>query len=279
MIRRRALIAGLAASGLFASVSIGARRPAFWSDRLSVRTEGTGRDVILIPGLGSGPAVWDRLRADVPDARYTLTHVRGFAGLQPRSNRQGPLLDGITDALARYIREARMVRPLIVGHSMGGLIAIKLAARTDVAASGALIIDMLPQGAGMIGGTAEGTGYLASQLHGYFTRTKAGRQALANILMQAGNGGGAHDPDVIALALEELANSDVTPLLPDIGAQLRVLAAATADPQIVASQRARYAAAYESAPKVRIDVVSPSGHLVMADQPAAVARAVRALLR
>ncbi len=55
---RRALLAG-AVAALAALPLASALAAPFASDRITVRTEGAGPDVILIPGLNSSPRAWD----------------------------------------------------------------------------------------------------------------------------------------------------------------------------------------------------------------------------
>ncbi len=47
---------------------------SFSSERISVKTQGAGGDVILIPGLNSSPRVWAEMIAAVPGYRYHLLH-------------------------------------------------------------------------------------------------------------------------------------------------------------------------------------------------------------
>ena len=101
--------------------------PAFASDRLSVEVVGSGPDVILIPGLASSREVWraeaERLKAT---HRVHLVQLAGFAG-EPWAHGDGPFLEPVVDELARYVREAGLERPAVIGHSMGGLTAVLLA--------------------------------------------------------------------------------------------------------------------------------------------------------
>ena len=93
------------------------------------RCVGSGPDVVLIPGLSSSPEVWDSTIAAVPGYRYHLVHVSGFAGRPAGANAQGPVLAPVAEEIARYISEARLERPAIVGHSMGGSWAMMVAGR------------------------------------------------------------------------------------------------------------------------------------------------------
>jgi pimeloyl-ACP methyl ester carboxylesterase len=249
--------------------------PGFTSRRITVTVRGTGPDVLLIPGLASGPGVWGGTIAAVPGYRYHLVQVRGFAGLSPDLNRTGPLIAPLADEMARYVREAGLKRPAIIGHSMGGTLAMMLALRG--VARRVMVVDMLPDGAGMVGGTASGMGYLADQLSQYFTGTKAGRAYLAQIVGQAPGAKGS-DPDVIANAMRDLANTDLGPQLARLTVPMRVLYAVGADRAQAGEISRRFRAAYAGAKSAMLQSVGPSGHMVMADQPRVFAGAVREFL-
>ncbi|WP_340264650.1 alpha/beta fold hydrolase [Sphingobium mellinum] len=249
---------------------------AFTSRRVAVTVRGTGRDVVLIAGLASGPAIWNGLMAAVPGYRWHLVHVRGFAGLPPDANADGPLIQPLADEIARYVAGAGLARPAVIGHSMGGTLAMMLGLKG--AAGRVMVVDMLPEGAAMVGGTAQGLGYLADQLSRYFTGTQAGRAYLAQILAQTPGAKGS-DADVVANALRDLANIDLGPQLARMNVPLSVVYAVGADPAQAAGTSRTFRAAYAAKPGVRLLPVGPSGHMVMADQPARFASMVRDFLR
>lgn len=248
----------------------------FTSRRIAVTVRGTGRDVILIAGLASGPAIWNGLMAAVPGCRWHLVHVRGFAGLAPDANASGPLVQPLADEIVRYVRDAGLARPPVVGHSMGGTLAMMLGLKG--AAGRVMVVDMLPEGAAMVGGSAQGLGYLADQLSRYFTGTQAGRTYMAQILAQAPGAKGS-DPDVVANALRDLANTDLGPHLARMEAPLVVVYAVDGDPAQAAATGRTFRAAYAGKRGVRLLPIGPSGHVVMADQPARFARMVQDFLR
>lgn len=268
---RRAVIAG--GGALLAAPAWGA---AFASRRIAVTVRGRGPDVVLIPGLASSPGVWAGSIAAVPGYRYHLVQVRGFAGLAPDLNKSGPLVLPLAAEIARYIAAAGLKRPAVVGHSMGGTLAMMLALRG--VAGRVMVVDMLPDGAGMVGGTASGMGYLATQLSEYFTATKAGRQMFADMLGRMPGAQGS-DPDVIAHALKELADIDLGPRLSSIAVPLQVTYAVAADVQTKAAQVQRYRAAYARAKSARLLPIGPGGHMLMTDQPTRFATAVRDFLK
>ncbi|MEJ7934494.1 alpha/beta hydrolase [Sphingobium sp. AN558] len=275
MNRRRLLLGAAAFLGGWTFRSPAALAASFQSSRIAVSVTGKGRDVLLIPGLASGPAVWNRQIAALPGFRWHRIQVRGFAGLAPEANAGGPLIQPLADEIARYIKSAGLVRPAIVGHSMGGTLAMLLGLRG--VAGRLMVVDMLPAGAAMVGGTARGMGYLADQLSQYFTGTLGGRAYLAQIVAQTPGAQGS-DPAVIASALRDLANIDLTARLAKLGAPLEVIYAVGADRAQAADITRRFRAAYAMAKGARLTPIGPSGHVVMADQPARFTAALRDFL-
>ena len=69
-------------------------------------------------------------------------------------------------------------------------------------------------------------------------------------------------------ALRDLANIDLGPQLPRLSAPLEVVYAVGSDPQQAAAITRRFRAAYAGAKGAVLKSVGPSGHMVMADQPA-----------
>lgn len=279
-IDRRSLVrmAAAGAAALALPATSLAATPAFSSRRIAVDTIGSGRDVVLIPGLGAGPGVWNKLVGAVSGYRWHRVHVRGFAGLAAGGNAKGVLLDPLADEIARYIAERRLPSPALVGHSMGGTLAMLVALRHPKSVGRLMVVDMLPSGAAMVGGTSAGFGFLSRQLKSYFTGTIAGRRAFASLLRDFSPGAADSDADVIATALDELARVDLGPRLSAIKAPLTVVPAIPADTRLKASALSRTKIAYASAPRARIVPVEPSGHMVMLDQPAVFARVVREFL-
>lgn len=261
---RRTLIMGGIAAGMMAQAGTAFAAP-FESRRISVSVRGAGRDVLLIPGLASGPAIWNGVVGALPGYRFHLVQVRGFAGLAPDANASGALLQPIAEEVARYVTAAGLKRPAIVGHSMGGTLAMMVGLKG--LASRIMVVDMLPAGAGMVGGTASGMGFLADQLSGYFTGTAAGRRYLAQIVARA-PGARDSDPDVVANALRDLANTDLGPQLPRLTVPLAVVYAVGSDMQQAAAITSRFRAGYAAKKGALLKAIGPSGHMVMADQPA-----------
>ncbi|MBR2269822.1 alpha/beta hydrolase [Sphingobium sp.] len=259
---RRSLLCG--AGALAAGWAMPALAADFASRRIMVTVRGSGRDVLLIPGLASGPGIWNGVTGQMPGYRWHLVHVRGFSGLAADANGSGPVVQPMADEIARYIAAAGLRRPAVVGHSMGGTLAMMQGIKG--LASRVMVVDMLPAGAAMVGGTANGMGYLADQLSQYFTGTAAGRRYLAQIVAQAPGAEGSN-PEVIATALRDLANTDLGPQLGRIGVPMSVVYAVGADQAQSVEITRRFRAAYAAKKDAKLLPIGPSGHVVMADQP------------
>lgn len=111
--------------------------PAF-----QVTTTGNGPAIIMIPGLASSGSTWDGTVAHLsPHYRCIVVTLAGFAGVPPI---QGDLLTAARDQIAQYIRDSHLDRPVIMGHSLGGDIALDLAARNPQLVGPVIIVDSLP---------------------------------------------------------------------------------------------------------------------------------------
>jgi N-formylmaleamate deformylase len=115
----------------------------------SVQVSGNpkGQPMILIPGLSSAGAVYDDTVAKYcADAKakyqcHTLT-LAGFAGVPALPD--GPLLPGVRDALVDYIQVNKLAKPTIIGHSLGGHMALWIASMHPGLTGKLIIVDSMP---------------------------------------------------------------------------------------------------------------------------------------
>ncbi|HWT11228.1 MAG TPA: alpha/beta hydrolase [Allosphingosinicella sp.] len=279
MNRRTFVLAGAALALVGCAPAAVGAAPAFQPTRFSVQVRGTGPDVLLIPGLTSGREVWNATVRAVPGYRYHLIQVAGFAGEPARGNAEGAVVAPLAEEIARYIEENRLGRPAIVGHSMGGTLAMMIAARRPAAAGRVMVVDMLPQPAGLFGGSAADMGPLASRLRNMIG-TPGGRQLFASFMSAFSPPEAANrrsDPDVVGRAMHDLAGLDLAPQLPRIRAPLTIVYGSP-DPQARAAVDRTFAAAFAPARGARLVRIDGSGHMVMLDQPARFQAALRAFL-
>ncbi|MBY8822558.1 alpha/beta fold hydrolase [Sphingomonas colocasiae] len=252
----------------------------FASSRLSVTVQGQGPDVILIHGVDSSRAVWNTTLPALAGHRIHLVQIAGFSGAPAGGNAKGPIVASLAAEVARYIADTRLIRPALIGHSMGGTIAMMVASRWPARIGKLMVVDMLPAPAGLLGGNAEGWGPFADRLAELFTATPQGRRGFESLMRMFGGSGATSDPDVTARSLRELAAIDLTPELPNIVAPMTV-AFATPRPGTAitpAEIRQTYASAYRGAKQALLTPIADSGHMIMLDQPARFNAAVRTFL-
>ena len=108
---------------------------------------GRGRPMILIPGLSSSPDTW-KTTIDRYRDRYEC-HVLTLAGFVGQPAIAEPLIATVRVELAKYIRDKRLDHPVIVGHSLGGTVAMGVAIDHPELVGPLAIVDMVP----FLGGT------------------------------------------------------------------------------------------------------------------------------
>lgn len=283
MSRRAFLRSCLAFGALWALPGQAIAAVPFSSSRISVTVRGTGPDVVLIPGMTASPRIWNGTVAALPGYRYHLVHVAGFAGAPARGNARGPVAAPVADEIARYIRETRLARPALVGHSMGGSLAMMVAARHDGAAGRVMIVDMVPAPAQLFGVSARTLSPLARLLGSEIAATDRLRRDLQSAVGRFGSADWLKtdsDGAVVGRSMQDLLAADLTPELSRIAVPMTVLYAC---PEPLGLTRARlqgvYARAYAKRPGTRLIAVERSGHTVMHDQPTVFQAALKAFLR
>lgn len=271
---------------------------SFVSGRFEVRVDGPDRpvgDLILIPGLGSSPAIWEELTRDLVDRwRIHSLHIRGFAGLAPGDNGSGPVAAPVAEELARYIATSGLVAPAVIGHSMGGTTGLMLAARHPGTIGRLMVVDMVPFLGALFGGagaTADSVGPVADQMFASVAHVSHAQyliQAAASVsgmidtpVRRAGpvRDSTTSSQAVTAAALRELIVTDLTPELTCITVPVTVVHARFNDPRMTAATtNSLYQTVYAPLRKGRVIRVEHSGHFIMLDQPDRFAAEVNAFL-
>ena len=239
--------------------------------------------------------MWSGTVAAVPGYRYHLVQVAGFAGTPPLANAQpGPLLEHLAREIGRYIVEQRLVRPAVIGHSLGGLLAMMTAAALPGVVSRTMIVDMVPFGAMLFGGpdvTAEQASVIGPRARERYFGADAERQRAATeslyatmirtdglrptYLAQAMSS----DRDVSGRLFQEVAETDLRPRLPSITGAVTVLYVSAPNIPIGDDRTdALYSAAYRNLPRASLRRIPDAYHFIMLDQPARFSQEVREFL-
>ena len=280
---KRPLLAALVAALLpSAALADDARCPAF-------EVTGSGPDLVLVPGLGSSPEVWDGVKASLArDYRLHLVHIAGFAG-RPAEGNPAEVLTRAEGEIIRHLDCQGIASAAYAGHSLGGFLGLMLAADHPGRIARVVVVDSLPffplifnpaataelaapQAAAMRAQIAgqDDAAFAASQRMGVqsLVRDPAYRERVVDWSL-------ASDRATFAGAIEALMTTDLRPRLGEITAPVTVLAAA--NPYAPRSRiEPLYAAAYEGLDRITLTIIEDSYHFIMFDQPEAFEQALRA---
>lgn len=252
------------------------------TDIISVtrRGDSDGRTVVLIPGLASDAEVWTDTVAALNEFDVRIVQVAGFAGANPFAV-DGNYTDTIAASINAHLSRSPGKEPVLVGHSMGGFVAIKAALTDKEGIDELIIVDSLPFLAEMFmpGTTPERAALSAPLIAAQMAampRTSFDSQQAANLprLVKTkeyhtvlADWAKASDQFTVATIMGEMLAADLRPDLSDVTAEITVLAAYDKAMGMSASQvKDLYAAQYELAPKFKVRAVEDSFHFIMVDQ-------------
>lgn len=112
---------------------------------LITKVTGKGQPMVLIPGLTCPGAVWDETIAQLGDNyEYHTVTLPGFAGNSPLEDHEGKYLEKMRDLVLDYIHEQKLEKPIIMGHSLGGFLALTITIAEPDLPSKLVIVDSLP---------------------------------------------------------------------------------------------------------------------------------------
>jgi pimeloyl-[acyl-carrier protein] methyl ester esterase len=252
---------------------------------------GSGPDLVLVPGLGSSPAVWSGVKDSLAkDYRLHLVHVAGFAGRAAQGD-PAALFERTKAEVIRHLDCQKIETVAYAGHSMGGFLGLMLAADHPDRISKTVVVDSLPffplifnpaATAELANPQAKGMrAQIAAQDDASFAASqRMGVQSLvqsAEYQAQVVDWSLTSDRATFAGAIYALMTTDMRPRLGDIATPVTVIAAA--NPY---APRARieplYTAAYAGLTDMQMTVIDDSFHFIMFDQPEAFEAALRAAL-
>ncbi len=246
-----------------------------------------GVPILFIPGLAGGPWIWtDMIRRLAPThAVYVLT----LAGFDGRATTTPPIIDKAVADIARLISGNGFKKPLLVGHSLGGFIGLRLAIEHSALVGGLVTVEGFPVFPPLVEMSAEARRTAAEGLAKQFSPSMEGeafRAALEKFFAARMNDPvqareiAAHaarsDPAAIVQYIMEMLPADLRPELGKISVPFLSIVALNSYliGRSEAETRAFYAGLLSNAPHVSILLIRNARHFVMIDQPEVVGAAI-----
>ena len=250
--------------------------------------------LVLIPGLTDSAAVWQTAIARYASDHtiYALT-LPGFGGRKPIA---APMLDTVDRDVAALLAKAG--KPVVIGHSLGGFLAIRLAEEHSDLLAGVIAIDGLPVFPGMdklppstraaIAATAGGR--IADTTPAQFAQGERAQLAYMtkpeNVAIAESFSQGA-DIAATGTYMTEMMSADLRPALARIEVPLLEIGPfdASVDPKnpyvpmaTLAQKQAYYQSLLAGDPTARVVMIDDSRHFVMLDRPESLFSVIDAFL-
>ena len=254
---------------------------SFDSGMLHVDKYGTGaKSIVFIPGLASGTWSWSEQIAHFSPA-YTVYAITlpGFDGL-PKSS-ESDLFAAFSRDFIAMLDARKIERPVVVGHSLGGTLAILVAEEHPDRLAGIVAVDGLPvfpaaaqltpeqrkaMGASAV---ANLSGMTHEQLLAYQTKYMAAigttNSSLATSLAQLT---AKSDPTAIAAWVRQDVETDLRGDLGKITIPfVEIMPYAAPSPYSQTDTLHFYQMLVTGAPHATVVPIAPARHFVMLDQP------------
>lgn len=293
---RLAISVSLAAGLGLGLVSVDSNAAPAEFEGISVEVVGEGQPLLMIPGLNSAGETWRETCAALQADRIQchIVTLPGFAGVSA-ADVDGGWLDAMRDRLLGYLDHAGVTGPSVIGHSLGGLLAMKMSLAQPERFERLIIVDSLPffpaatnpaATVEMVTPMAEGmrAGMLAADDATYQSNA---RQAIGNMSNQPERmetlaaWGAASDRATSAQALFELMTTDMRAGIASIDTPTLVLGAWAGYAAFGATREsveATFTGQYQALDGVRIELSDSGYHFLMWDDPQWLLRQVRGFL-
>ncbi len=250
-----------------------------------------GTPLILIPGLASGAWVWqETVRQNMKDHVVYVLTLPGFDG---RPGVDGKGMAAAQDSVRELIESRKLRKPVLVGHSLGGMLSMAVAAQHPDLVGGAVSIDGVPvfpgteewpleqrqkMGASIAGRMqAASPEKFAAQQQAYMRGMGVTDMARADELAKLS---GKSDPVAVTKYMVDALALDLRSALPSIKAPVLVIAPyfdvdAAQQQMTQEAKTAYYTALMKGTPNLKVVSVAPARHFAMFDQPQMVNDAIR----
>ncbi|KYG79101.1 pimeloyl-ACP methyl ester carboxylesterase [Roseivirga ehrenbergii] len=255
---------------------------------LNIRVVGKGQPVVLIPGLTCSGEVWDStIEALDANFEYHIITLPGFAGNAPLADHEGKYLAKMKDEVVKYIQKEKLKKPIIIGHSLGGFLALNIGIQNPDLPSKLVIVDALPfmTGVMMPGMTAEEAKPMAksmkTQVVASASQPLEGRKAYQRQMLTSMINDPAQieiatqwaidsDQETVGESMYEMYTTDIRGELGKIKVPTLVLGAWVAYQPMGSTRESTlklYTDQYANLKGVQVDMTDIGNHFIMWDDP------------
>ena len=246
-----------------------------------VKVSGHGKPMILIPGLSCGTDEWTSTIEHF-QGRYEIHAITlpGFAGQPPIP---APMLPRVRQEIQSYIRDLHLDHPVIIGHSLGGHMAMWIAATSPKLVSKVVSVDgpaflpaILDPNA-----TVKSVSKMAESIRDTLVKSdpiafkQSTKRSLSSMITKPSDAAWIlessekSDPRSVGEAIYELYSTDLRPLVGKIESPVLMLAAGAfvTSSDMEKQVLAVYEAEVKTIPKHKVVVSRKARHFIMLDDP------------
>ena len=253
------------------------------AEGLKVNVLGNGKPMILIPGLTCDGAVYEEtVKKYQSQYECHVITLPGFAG-NPAIEFEDNFVETVKGLIMEYIADNNLKNPTIVGHSLGGFIALSLAIDHPGDFDRLVIIDSLPflTAIQMPGATAESARPFAENMKNMMLSQEGSNEGMQRMMLQsmitdpknietALEWGKASDANTVAQAMYELYTTDLRDKLDQIESPILVMGAWIAYKNYGVSREttlANFEGQYSKATNCTVKLTDIGKHFIMWDDP------------
>lgn len=250
-------------------------KAVFSQTAFKVEVKGKGAPVLLFPGFGCTGEVWKETVAEL--SKTNECHIFTFAGFGTVPPIETPWLSTIKNEVVSYVKNKKLKKATLLGHSLGGTLSLWLAAEETNLFKEVIIVDALPASAALMIPNYKGDVIpydnpqskmmlamdqnafkaMNAQSTPYMCLNKE-KQKTINEWMNVA------DRKTFAYGYIDMLNLDLRKEIAKIKIPVVILAATNPD---LSTVQKTYTAQYENLPSVKIYYAEKAAHFVMYDQP------------
>lgn len=241
---------------------------------IRVEKKGRGATVLFLPGFTSPGSVWNETIRHLPGMENHVVSYAGFNGIPPVDT---PWYPRLRQELLTYIEQQKLDNLTLIGHSMGGNLAVDIAAALPDRVTKLVLVDAIPcmralmmpnvpasqityespYNKQMLAMPEEQFTKMAQTMAANMTNSKAMADTLARWTLEA------HRPTYV-YGYTDLLKLDLREVLSSVKAEVLILGASFPDEKVVLEN---FQKQYAGLPAKTIQIAPASKHFIMFDQP------------